>query len=115
MAKYSSVLTGEPERQPRRSRGPFWFLLIVILVTLPPLYEAGLLVYAQWQPIIGGRIFEPRTPLLDGVQEAFRMACDETRYQVAPMLHTGAWQPTMVVPIIITVAAIGVIFLRKGH
>ena len=115
MPKYTSVLREDTAAPPRRSRMPVWLLLAIVLVAAVPVYEVGQILYSQWQPIIGGRSYEPRTPVLDAVAEGYRLACDESRYQLAPMLHTGAWKPSMAVPIIITCAAIGVIFLRKGH
>lgn len=115
MAKYMSVLREDIVAPPRRSRMPLWFVFAIVLAAAIPLWEGGQILYSQWQPMIGGRSYEPRTPVLDAVAEGYRLARDETRYQFAPMLHTGAWKPAMAVPIIITCAAVGVLFLRKGH
>jgi hypothetical protein len=115
MPKYTSVLREDTVVRRPKSKVPVFLLLAIALIAALPAYEGGQILYAQWQPLIGGPSYEPRTPVLDRIVEIYHQARDESRYQIAPLFHTGSWRPSIVVPIVVTIAGLAVLALRKGH
>src|SRR5262245_46995236 len=113
MAKFMHVL-GEEFREPRRRSRSAWVIpLALAAAAFPVLYEAGLLVLARWKVMLGS-YYEPRTPVLDWIADAWRSGRDELSYRFPALAHPGDWRPVVVVPAVIAMALFAGFFLRRG-
>jgi hypothetical protein len=115
MAKYATVLGDElhtptPGPRPRFLRT---VLLFVILAVSPLAYEGGLIVYGNWQAMVGTYV-EVRTPMLDRVAVAWQSLRDEVKYQAPSFLRGGRLPPLVIVGTVAGLAIFGSLFLRRG-
>jgi hypothetical protein len=112
--KYRSIKTLETPRPPRKSRTPMVILLCLVLLASPVVYEGGLICYSNWQSMLGGHS-SVQTPVLDSLSGIWREGRLQTTRRLQPTLTSGAWNPSMAIPITLVMAGLGALLLRRGH
>jgi hypothetical protein len=115
MRKYQSVLEDPFPGPGRRAIAPRLVLLAVLLLLSPVLYEAGLVVVANWQSMTGVSR-TPKTPTLDAIRERCDAANREAWRFYAFHIQNGRMSPGVAVPLGVGwAAAMAMVFLRRAQ
>ncbi|MFO0907653.1 MAG: hypothetical protein U0794_04705 [Isosphaeraceae bacterium] len=114
MAKYSAVLGNEIGTTRRPVSSPRGMILSVLLVaSLPFLYEWAMTVYARWQAMLGTHV-AVKTPIWDWVSDHWFSIREAIRYQSPTMFSINGTSPSVVMGALVALAVFGVLFLRRG-
>ena len=112
MRKFSHLDVLDPTR-PRRSRAPLIFLVALILVATPPLFELARLNAARFG--LFGLTMPVETPILDAASAQWEYSHSECRDWIAPWLVNRRWNPNLVLPIAFVWTGLAALMLRRGH
>jgi hypothetical protein len=112
MRKFSALDALDQPRR-RRSRAPLVYLLIVVLLATPPLYELGKLHLARSGLFNLSTAVE--TPLLDYLSKGWESGQSDVRDFVAPWMARPRWNPQLVIPVAFFWTAVAALMLRRGH
>jgi hypothetical protein len=112
MRKFSALdALDAPQR--RKSKAPLVYLLVLVLVVTPPLFEFGKVGLARAG--LFGLTTPVATPLLDYLSSGWETGQSDVRDWIRPMMINRRWSPGLVIPIAFFWTAVAAMMLRRGH
>jgi hypothetical protein len=89
-------------------------LMCLMLLASPLIYEGGLILYSNWQSMLGGHV-AVKTPVLDSISDVWREGRFHATRRLQPVMSGGRWNPSMAVPLALAIAGVSAFLLRRGH
>jgi hypothetical protein len=112
MNKFSALDALDQPRR-RKSKAPLVYLLVLILIAAPPLFELSKVGLARLE--LFGLAAPVATPVLDYLGAGWQTGQSDVRDWIAPMLINLRWSPRLVLPVAFFWAAVAALMLRRSH